>query len=182
LADPHHGSRRFIQDGWPWLLPATLHWRNLMNNLIEETNVTIVNLSLELERAVIEHTLQDDESIYVTEDNFFPFWIKILKGQGFVGFTTYAMFREGSTTLQRLELVNALNKDTYLSSAYADDDMLRIEHCISYRNGILSEALIRGCRQFSGGIKLFISEYDPEYQILMRLTESETEPKISENE
>lgn len=153
-----------------------------MNKLIEEINVTIVNLSLELEQAVIEHTLQDDESIYVTEDNFFPFWIKILKGQGFVGFTTYLMFRESSTILERLTVVNEFNKDTYLSSAYAVDDVLRIEHCISYRNGILSEALIRGCRQFSGGIKLFISEYDPDFKILMRLNEIKTQPEISENE
>lgn len=146
-----------------------------MNRLIEEIDVTIVNLSLELERAVIEHRLQEDEKLYVIEDNFFPFWLQILKTPSFVGFTTYLMFRKNSTLVQRLELVNRFNQDTYMSSAYVVEDMLRIEHVLTFKNGILSETLIRGCRQFSGGIGLFISEYDPNYQILMRLTESKCE-------
>lgn len=151
-----------------------------MNRLIEEINVTAVNLSLELERAVIEHKLQEDEGIYVTEDGWFPFWIRILKSNGFIGFTTYLMLRKNSTTLQRLELANQFNSDTYMSSAYVVEDMLKIDHVLSYRNGMLSETLIRACRQYSGGIGLFITEHDPNYQVLMRLTEAETDVVVNE--
>ena len=143
-----------------------------MNHLIEEANVNAFNLSLELERAVIEHRLQDDEKLYVTGDGYFPFWIHILKKQRYIGFATYVMFRESTTALQRLELANQFNKDTYLSSAHVDMDMLKINHVLTYRNGILTETLIRGCRQFSAGIELFITESDPDYQVLMRLSES----------
>ena len=44
-----------------------------MSNFIDESNVTPITLSLELEAAVIEHKLEDDEGIYVTEDGFFRF-------------------------------------------------------------------------------------------------------------
>ena len=152
-----------------------------MNRLIEEINVTAVNLSLELERAVIEHKLQEDEGIYVTEDGWFPFWINILKSKGFIGFTTYLMLRKNSTTLQRLELANQFNCDTYMSSAYVVENMLKIDHVLSYRNGMLSETLIRACRQYSGGIGLFIAEHDPNYQVLMRLTEAETDLVVNED-
>lgn len=147
-----------------------------MNRLIEEIDVSIVNLSLELELAVIEHCLQEDRKLYVIEQNFFPFWIQILKTPCFVGFTTYLMFRENTTLLQRLELANQFNQDTYMSSAHVEKDMLKIEHVLTYKNGILSETFIRGCRQYSGGISLFISEYDPCYKVLTRLTESPTQP------
>ena len=153
-----------------------------MNRLIEETDVSIVNLSLELERAVIEHRLQEDEKLYVIEQNFFPFWVQILKTPCFVSFTTYLMFRENTTLLQRLELTNQFNQDTYMSSAHVVQNMLRIEHVLTYKNGILSETFIRGCRQYSGGISLFISEYDPDYKLLMQLTESATQPDDFTNE
>ena len=50
-----------------------------MSNLIEEKDVTAVHLAVELEQAVVQHVLQDDESIYVTEDGWFPFWIRVQK-------------------------------------------------------------------------------------------------------
>lgn len=43
-----------------------------MSNFIEVKDVTAVTLSLELKTAVIEHRLEKDESIYVTESGFFP--------------------------------------------------------------------------------------------------------------
>ena len=39
-----------------------------MSMLIEEKDVTPVNLAVELERAVIGHVLDDDSSIYVKDD------------------------------------------------------------------------------------------------------------------
>ena len=64
-----------------------------MSHLIEENDVSAVNLSLELERAVIAHTLDEDKSIYVTEDDFFPFWIKLNSSAGLVIFSSYTFLR-----------------------------------------------------------------------------------------
>lgn len=153
-----------------------------MSDFIEEADVNSVTLSLHLERAVVQHKLQDNADIYVTEDDWFPFWISILKKPGFVGFVTYINFRKSSSRLQRLELANEFNRETYMSAAFVEDDVLKITHVISYRDGLLTETLIRACRQFSGGIGLAIDEFDPDYKILMRLMETEPESESTENE
>lgn len=146
-----------------------------MSNLIEESNVSAVTLSLELEVAVIEHNLEEDESIYVTEDGFFPFWIKVLRNSGYISFNTYIMFRESSTHLERLELSNQFNRRNYLTTTFVDDEKLRIDHVLCYRSGILKETFIRGCRQYSLAICHSISEIDPDYKVLLPLGESESE-------
>lgn len=145
-----------------------------MSNFIEESNVSIIALSLHLERAVVKHELQDDAGIYVTEDNWFPFWIRILKQPGLIGFVTYINFRKSSTRIQRLELANQFNCESYMVTAFINDDILKMTHTISYRDGLLNETLIRVCRQFSRDIGFAIAEFDPEYKILMRLTETQS--------
>ena len=146
-----------------------------MSNFIEEINVTPVILSLELEAAVIEHRLEDDEGIYVTEDGFFPFWIRVLKNSGFVGFTTYIVFRNSSTRLDRLELANSFNKRNYMTSSYVSNDQLIIDHVLCFRSGLLKETFIRGCRQYSSAIISSIKQIDPETKILVPLGEAEPE-------
>jgi hypothetical protein len=149
-----------------------------MSILIVEKDVTPITLSLELEAAVIEHKLEEDEGIYVTEG--FPFWVRVLKKSSYVGFTTYVMFRGTSTYLERLDLANRFNKRSYMTTNHVDGDKLIIDHVLCYRSGILKETFIRGCRQYSSAICNAISEVDPDYEVLMPL--GETEPKISENE
>ena len=146
-----------------------------MSNLIEEKDVTPVTLSLELEAAVLEHKLEDDEGIYVTESGFFPCWIRILKNSGYVGFTTYIMFRNSSTRLERLELANRFNKRNYMTTNYVDSDKLIIDHVLCYRSGILKETFIRGLRQYSSAICNAISDIDPDYKVLMPLGENESD-------
>ena len=152
-----------------------------MSNLLEEINVTPVILSLELESAVIEHRLEDDEGIYVTEDGFFPFWIRVLKNSGYVGFTTYMVFRNSSTRLDRLELANSFNKRNYMTSSYVSDDRLIIDHVLCFRSGLLKETFIRGCRHYSSAIVSSIKQFDSESNILVPLgkTEPQTDNRIS---
>ena len=150
-----------------------------MSNLIEESNVTPVTLSLELETAVIEHKLEDDEGIYVTEDGFFPFWIRVLNSSGFVGFTTYIVFRKSTTRLERLELANSFNKRNYLTSSFVNDEKLTIDHVLNFRNGLLKETFIRGCRQYSSAIESSIKKIDPTFKVLVPLGETEIDTRIS---
>lgn len=154
-----------------------------MSNLIEEENVNIVNLSVELERAVIQHDLQDDEIIYITEDCFFSFWIRVLTKRGFVGFSTHTLFRKSATKLQRLEFSNRINCQYFMITAYVtDDDKLKIDHVLSYRDGLLQETFIRGCREFSRTIEVVMLQLDPENEIVLRPGETESEPEDAENE
>ena len=151
-----------------------------MTVLIEEASVTAVNLSLYLEEAVIQHELQEDEGIYVTEDRFFPCWIRVLKKSGFIGFSTYAVFRNSSARIERLEFANQINSKNFMTTAYVDSEKLIMDHVLNYRDGMLKETFIRGCRQYSGSIEKSISEPDPDYKVLRRL--NETEPEDVENE
>lgn len=130
--------------------------------LIEENEVTAVNLAVELERAVIQHILDEDESIYVNEDGLFPFWVRIHKGSGFVSFKTHTNFKQSATHMQRLELCNELNMKNFMITAYAEDDRLFFDYVLIYRAGLLRETFIRGCRQFARSVEKGLEQVDPE--------------------
>ncbi|NDP63454.1 YbjN domain-containing protein [Polaromonas sp.] len=151
-----------------------------MCNLIEEKDVTPVTLSLELETAVIEHKLEQDEDIYVTEGGVFPCWIKVIKNSGYIGFTSYIMFRKTSSYLDRLELANRFNKRNYMTTNHVDGDKLMIDHVLCYKSGILKETFIRGLRQYSSAICNSITEIDPGYIVLLPLGETESNETTNE--
>lgn len=152
-----------------------------MNNIIEEKDITAVILSLELEVAVIQHVLQDDEAIYVTEDGYFNFWIRILNKRGLIGFSTHTYFRKSITHSQRLEFCNTINSQYFMITAYTtDDEKLKIDHVINYRDGILQATFIRSCRQFSRTIETAMQELDPEHLIVLLPGQTESEDAESE--
>lgn len=146
-----------------------------MCTLIEEKDVTSVNLSVALETAVIAHQLQDDAAIYVTENDWFPFWVRILKHQGFIGFATHTRFKKSTGTLQRLEFCNQLNKANFVLTCYVADDVLKIDYVLSYRDGILKENFIRSCRQFAYYVEQGLDKFDPNNEILLFPGQSESE-------
>ncbi|MBP9735493.1 MAG: YbjN domain-containing protein [Rhodoferax sp.] len=148
-----------------------------MTQLIEEKDVTPVNLSVELERAVIEHTMDDDHSIYVTEDSWFPFWIRIHQGSGYVSFKTHTNFKKSSNRLQRLEICNAFNKNRFMLTCYESQDRLYFDHVLSFRDGLLRENFVRSCRQFANNIAIGFADTDPDNIFVLRpgVTEPEDE-------
>lgn len=151
-----------------------------MTNLIEETDVTAVNLAIELERAVIEHTLDDDKSIYVTEDGWFPFWVRVVQGAGFVSFRTHTSFKKSTRKLQRLELCNELNIQNYLITACLQNDRLVMDYVVNFRDGLLRETFIRTCRQFANNIERGLSKVDPDNDFV--LPPGKTEPEDEESQ
>ena len=152
-----------------------------MCTLIEEENVNIVNLSVELEQAVIQHRLKDDESIYVNEDGWMPFWIRVLKHRGFVGLSTHTLFKKSSTELQRLNFCNRINLQYFMLTAYTtDDDKLKVDFVINFRNGLLRETFIRCCRQFSRTFESALTELDPDTEIVLLPGQVESEDEESE--
>jgi len=153
-----------------------------MCQLIEEPDVTAVNLAIELERAVIEHRLDDNESIYVTEDGWFPFWIWVLKGAGYVSFKTHTNFKKSTSHLQRLEICNELNKTKYMLTCYEADDRLFFDHVLNFRDGLLRENFVRACRQFSKAAETGLKETDPENDIVLMPGHVEAEDETGNQE
>ena len=138
-----------------------------MSMLIEEKDVTPVNLAVELERAVIGHVLDEDGSLYVTEDGMFPFWIRLHKGSSLVGLKTHTYFRKATSAVQRLEICNELNARNFLVTAYVRDDMLCLDHALMYRDGLLRETFVRGCRQFAKAVEKGLDQVDPEGSFIL---------------
>ena len=142
-----------------------------MLNYIEEIDVTTARLSILLEKAVVEHVLQDDGDLYLVEDNLFPIWVHAPKKRGFVGFNTWLKFRDSSAPFDRLILANKFNQQNLMLTSYVVDDRLRMDHAISCREGLLSDTFIRACRNFSLAVEKSINAHDPHYEVLMRLKE-----------
>lgn len=138
-----------------------------MGNLIKKNDINIVRLSLELEQAVIQHQLQDDDEIYVNEDGFFPFWINILEQRSFVCLSTYTNFTSTSTDEQRLEFCNRLNYEYFMVTAYLKDEKLRIDHALNFYDGMIQETFIRACRQFSRTIEIALLELDANNELVL---------------
>ena len=132
-----------------------------MSNLIEEDDVTAVNLAIELERAVISHVLDEDGSIYVTEDGWFPFWIRINKGLGLVTFKTHTYFKKAASLVQRLEICNEINAKNFMVTACVSDNTLSLDHALGYRDGLLRETFVRGCRKFASTVEKGLDQADP---------------------
>lgn len=148
-----------------------------MSTLIEEADVTIVNLAVELERAVIQHDLQEDQSIYITEDGLFPFWVRVYEGNGFIGFKTHTLFKRGVSERKKLEICNSFNQQIYMATACVSDDQLCIDYVLNYRDGVLRETFIRGCRQFARNIERGLADIDLHSNFVLPpgKTENETE-------
>lgn len=151
-----------------------------MSHLIEEKDVTAVNLAVELERAVIEHVLDEDKSIYVNEDGWFPFWIYVLHGAGFVSLKTHTNFKKSTSQMQRLELCNELNMQNYLITAYVQDDRLMMDYVFNFRDGLLRETFIRTCRQFTHNIEIGLGKIDQDNDFV--LLPGKTEPEDNSGE
>ena len=147
-----------------------------MSNLIEEKDMTTVTLSLQFEKAFIEHRLQDNESIYVTEDCFYPFWVKVLNNRHFVGLSTHTLFRKKTTQFQRLEFCNRINYQYFMVTSYmTNDDRLKFDYVMNFRDGLLDSTFIRGCREFSQTIEAALRDLDPDNEVVLRPGHSEKE-------
>lgn len=147
-----------------------------MINLIDEKDVTYVTLSLELERASIDYeTREEGKSLYVTEPEWFPFWCRINSNSSLIALGTYIPFRDSPTELQRLTLSNDFNRYAFGIAAYVEGAQLKIDTILNFRGGLLRENFIRVSRNFSAVITKSIRDHDPNYEILMPLSEMTSE-------
>ncbi|MDZ7890875.1 MAG: YbjN domain-containing protein [Rhodoferax sp.] len=151
-----------------------------MCTVIEESDVSTVNLSLELERAVIQHRLDKDGEIYVHEGAWFPFWIRIRKATGILIFTTHTEFCRATSVTQRLEFCNEINRKFILLTASTDEKKLRLDYTLLFCDGMTRETFIRSCRIFSDNINRAMAELDPDNDIALPPGQSDPEGEIDD--
>jgi len=144
-----------------------------MCTVIEEKDVTPVNLSLELEKAVISHRLDENGSIYVNEPGWFPFWINLKRGNGLVMLVTHTNFKREVSKVQRLEFCNEINSKFFMLTANVSGQTLRVDYSLLYRDGLTRETFIRTCRTFNQNISRAMNELDPDDSIVLAPGEDE---------
>lgn len=124
-----------------------------MSTFLEEKEVNLVALSLELEQAAIEHTVQDDKRIYVTESGMFPFWLRLYPDPHMLSFSTYLEFDAALAETERHAFCNRLNSKSLLPAIHAHNDRLYADYAMSYRDGLIRSQFIRICRTFANGVE-----------------------------
>lgn len=70
-----------------------------------------------------------------------------------MSFKTHTYFKKATSAVQRLEICNELNTQNFMVTAYVRDDMLCLDHALMYREGLLRETFVCGCRQFVKAVK-----------------------------
>lgn len=119
-----------------------------MHLFIEQDKVSLVTLSLELEQATMEHTLEDNERIYVSENGMFPFWIRVYPRWQLISFRTYLRPEPSFAQADRYIFCNRLNGELLFPALHVYEDRLYADHAISYRDGLICSQFIRMCRAY----------------------------------
>jgi hypothetical protein len=149
-----------------------------IDTLIEEKDLSLVALSLELEKATIDCDLRDEHSIYVHEEGMFPFWINLHEGPRFLLLTTYLEWVPEVPDEERLAFCNRINEQLFMPAVYLRtierDDGETIKrftaaYPISYRDGLLISQFIRLCRKFASAMTQIQNDFDPEHAMLQPL-------------
>lgn len=122
-----------------------------MSTFLEEKEVSLVSLSLELEMAALEHTVQDNVNLYVNEEGTFPFWIRLYPDSHMMSFSTYVDFDDRVKGLDRLRFCNLFNESKLAPSVHVAKNRLYADYAMSYRDGLIRSQFIRMCRSFSSG-------------------------------
>lgn len=142
-----------------------------MNTLIDEKDISPARLSVLLEQAVIDHTVEADGSIRVHEYGWFPYWVHHRPNLGTVILSTYTEFRDTATELDRLRVVNEATIRTMHLAVCLYKDRLRFDTGLSCRDAMVHEHFIRACREFPQSVEQGIEVVDAEYTHLKRLSE-----------
>lgn len=148
-----------------------------LDTLLEEKDVTLVTLSLELEKATIDCDLRDEHSLYVHEEGMFPFWINRHEQPRFLLLNTYLEWVPDVPDEQRLAFCNRINDRLFMPSVYLRtierdgerSTRFTASYPIYYRDGLLVSQFIRLCRKFAQAIAQIQAEFDPEHTMLQPL-------------
>ncbi len=124
---------------------------SLSSELIDEKDVSIVNLSLLLEQSIIQHEIQNEERIYITEPGIFAHWIRIFKDPCIIALSTYFTLPDGMSGIEKLEFCNRINAEYLVPSAYTKGDRVWLFNPIYFKSGLIKSHVVRQIRYFASG-------------------------------
>ena len=62
-----------------------------------------------------------------------------------------------------------------MTTAYVKDDRLWLDYVLIYRDGLLRETFVRGCRQFARNVEKGLEHVDPENNFILPPGKTESE-------
>lgn len=143
--------------------------------VIEEKEVTLARLSVELERATMDHKAEKDASLYITEDEMFPIWISLRERPKFILLNTYQDMVTGTSQEKLHDICTQIN-DTYFMPTVCLRQVQRdggeitrmmAAHSVYYKDGLILSQFIRICRFFSHSMHRIQTEMDPCHEVLL---------------
>ncbi len=124
----------------------------LASDTIAEDEVTIARLSGLLEAAFIDHCIDDDGDIYITDGVDFPLWVQIETDRKLLELFTYYSV-DDKQAADWLSRVNDMNWETVVSQfSYCRDAIWG--HCwMTYDGGLSVRQFVKMLRAFSGAFQ-----------------------------
>lgn len=118
--------------------------------MIKPHELTIDRISSILENAAIDHNLEPDGQVYVTELRF-NFWIDLNSEKSRLTFFTHWDFLGEISELEALRCANANNLNLIDLQFFIGDDLRCLRSCqvISFRYGLNPIEFVRSARSFA---------------------------------
>ena len=127
-------------------------------SIIPEDEVTISRLSGVLESAFMEHEIDDDGQIYVSDGTEFPLWIDVLKDPELLNFFTYWSV-EKQRDADWVARANELNSHIMLPQfSYCRNSILGA-YWMTYSGGLNVRQFVKMLRCFSSAFVAGLSSY-----------------------
>lgn len=125
----------------------------LCSESISETDINLVNLSLILEAACVEHRIEEEERIYVTEDGIFPLWIRIFEKAHFLALSTYITAPEDKTDMELMTFCNEVNQSYLVPSVYVKEQKIWCFQPVYIKEELKKSHFLRLVRYFGDGAR-----------------------------
>ena len=126
--------------------------------VIPESEVTIARLSSVLESVFMEHEIDDDGQIYVTDGTECPLWIDVLEDHELLNFFTYWSV-EKQPDADWVARANALNSQTVLPQFWYAGNCIGGAYWMTYTGGLNVRQFVKMLRNFSSAFVGGISPY-----------------------
>ena len=132
--------------------------------VIAEEEVTIPRLSSVLDAAFIDHEIDDDGDIYVTDGVDFPLWIGVISDRMLVVLFTYCSVdaKPAATWLAR---VNDMNEKIAVPQFAYRRDAVWGSYWITYDGGLNVRQFIKMLRNFGGAFRAGLQLHEGESAI-----------------
>jgi hypothetical protein len=150
-------------------------------SMISYFPITEKTIARWLDEASIEYTIDCDDDFYVTEKNYFPFWISFSAENECIRFFTFVSFAVTGSLVEKLQLADRLNHSlVMLSFSLEGDETIQGHYDIASNYELLSYPDQRGVNffiqtalRFSDAFVFGCREYD--YKNLLKSPASHVE-------